>query len=86
MSAYSHKPQYLHKLCLIKCIIKASYALNFYSRQVFKSELKYSAHCQNLLNNIVIILGYYRSGEVVSTEENVELLCAALLNWLGLEL
>lgn len=73
MQAYRHKPHYLHKLCLIKRIMKAS-------------ELKYSAHCQNLLNNIVLTLGYYEPGEVVSIEETVELLYAALLNWLGLEL
>lgn len=55
MQAYRHKPHYLHKLCLIKRIMKAS-------------ELKYSAHCQNLLNNIVLTLGYYEPGEVVSIE------------------
>lgn len=42
----------LRKLCLVKYIMRVNFALNFYSGKVFKSELKYFTHYQNLLNTL----------------------------------
>lgn len=40
----------LHKFCLVKNIMRVNFALNFYSGEAFRSELKYFTHCRNLLN------------------------------------